>query len=236
MKSAYSRRYRRSTAPTREAAIAKKDNQQEQPFFSPASPQSFFKPNAVIQRKCEKCETGDRNVNRMTDKEEKPIQRMEEKKDEKPVMKMEENKEEKPIMKMDEKKEEEKPIQKMEEEKPLDKKEAGPGNKVADQTRSYVHSLDGKGDALPGDIQQFFKQRMGYDFSQVRIHIDDAAVQSAKELNAKAYAVGNHIVFNQGQYNPGTDEGKKLIAHELAHVAQQNRQSPIVNKKNIMNA
>jgi len=245
MKSAYSRRYRRSAAPTREAAIAKKDNQQEQPFFSPASSQSFFKPNAAIQRKCEKCEDGDKNVNRMTDKEEKPIQKMEEKKEEKPVMKMEEKKEEeKPIQKMEEKREEEKPIQKMEkkeeeklvmkmeekkEEKPiqkmeeekLDKKETGQSGQVADQTSLYVSSLSGKGNALAGETQQFFKQRMGYDFNHVRIHTDTAAAQSAKDLNAKAYAVDNNIVFNKGQYNPGSAEGKKLLAHELTHVAQQ---------------
>jgi len=82
MKSTYSRRYRRRSPASREAAVAKKDNQQEQPFFSPASPQSFFKPNAVIQRKCDKCEAEDKNVKRLGDKkeEEKPVQKMDEKK------------------------------------------------------------------------------------------------------------------------------------------------------------
>ncbi len=254
MKSVYSRRYRSNAAPSKETAIAKKDNQQEQPFFSPASPQSFFKPSAAIQRKCEKCEADDKNVKRMTEKEEeKPIQKMDEKKEEKPVMKMDEKKEEKPIQKMDEKKEEEKPIQKMdekkeekpiqkmeekkeeerpiqkmEEEKKLDKKETDQSSQVADQTNAYVYSLSGKGNTLPGETQQFFKQRMGYDFSHVKIHTDTTAIQSAKDLNAKAYAVDNNIVFNKGQYDPGSAEGKKLLAHELTHVAQQKGNGPEV--------
>lgn len=233
MKPTYSRRYRRNVSPAREAVLAKKDNQQEQPFFSPASSQSFFKPNAAIQRKCEKCEAEDKNVKRMTEKEEeKPIQKMEEKKEEeKPIQKMEEKKEEeKPIQKMEEKKEEERPIQKMEEEKKLDKKENGRSGQVADQTNSYVYSLSGKGNTLPGETQQFFKQRMGYDFSHVRIHTDANAAKSAKDLNAKAYATDNHIVFNNGQYNPGSAEGKKLLAHELTHVAQQQGNGPEVLK------
>ena len=244
MKSVYSRRYRRSTAPSKETAIAKKDNQQEQPFFSPASPQSFFKPNAAIQRKCEKCEADDKNVKRMTEKEEEkpiqkmdekkeeetPIQKMEEKEEEKPVMKMDEKKEEKPIQKMEEKKEEERPIQKMEEEKKLDKKETGQSSRIADQTNAYVYSLSGKGNTLPVETQQFFKQRMGYDFGHVKIHTDTTAIQSAKDLNAKAYAVDNNIVFNKGQYDPGSAEGKKLLAHELTHVAQQKGNGPEVLK------
>src|SRR5690606_8262112 len=55
----------------------------------------------------------------------------------------------------------------------------------------------------------------------VRIHTDSRAVQSAKQINALAYTSGNHIVFNAGQYQPGSDSGKRLLAHELTHVVQQ---------------
>jgi Domain of unknown function (DUF4157) len=58
----------------------------------------------------------------------------------------------------------------------------------------------------------------GHDFSRVRIHADDRAVKSARSINALAYTVGRNIVFDQGQYQPNTRAGAKLIAHELAHV------------------
>jgi hypothetical protein len=59
-----------------------------------------------------------------------------------------------------------------------------------------------------------------YDFSNVRVHSDSKAAQSALQLNARAYTVGNDIVFSEGQYRTGTSAGRELIAHELAHVAQ----------------
>ncbi len=60
----------------------------------------------------------------------------------------------------------------------------------------------------------------GYDFSGVRIHTDSKAAESARALNARAYSVGNDIVFGEGQYQTTTSSGRELIAHELAHVAQ----------------
>jgi hypothetical protein len=59
-----------------------------------------------------------------------------------------------------------------------------------------------------------------YDFSNVRVHTDSSAAKSARALNARAYTVGNNIVFADGQYSAGTSVGRELIAHELAHVAQ----------------
>jgi hypothetical protein len=58
----------------------------------------------------------------------------------------------------------------------------------------------------------------GHDFSRVRIHTDDRAAESARAINAFAYTIGRSIVFDQGQYQPNTRAGAKLIAHELAHV------------------
>jgi hypothetical protein len=63
--------------------------------------------------------------------------------------------------------------------------------------------------------------RFGYDFSQVRTHTDAKAAQSARAVNALAYTVGQEMVFASGQYEPQTVEGKRLIAHELAHTIQQ---------------
>ncbi|PSR52325.1 hypothetical protein AHMF7605_01705 [Adhaeribacter arboris] len=236
MKLAYARRYRRPVSRSRETA--KKDNQQEPAFFAAPSPQSFFKPNAALQRKCDHCAAEDKKVRRQTDvKEEKKLQKMSDKKEEekklqkmtdkkeeeKKIQKVEEKKEEKKLQKQDEKKEEKTLAKKNEapEEKKLDKKESNTSTTALAQTSNYVASLGSKGSALPAETQQFFAQRMGYDFSQVRIHTNTEAEQSAKDMNAKAYAVDNHVVFNQGQYNPNSQAGKKLLAHELTHVVQQ---------------
>ena len=118
-----------------------------------------------------------------------------------------------------------------EEDKKLSKKEtATHANNKATNVSTYIHSLDGKGQALPEEAQHFFGKRMGYDFSHVRIHTGTEAEQSAKEVNAKAYAVENHIVFNKGQYDPSSEEGKRLLAHELAHVMQNSGEVAIERK------
>ncbi len=73
---------------------------------------------------------------------------------------------------------------------------------------------------LSDETNTFFKSRIGHDFSHVKIHTGKDAEESANDLNARAYTVGNHIVFNRNEYNPHSYEGKKLLAHELAHVMQ----------------
>ena len=65
------------------------------------------------------------------------------------------------------------------------------------------------------------ESRFGYDFSSVRIHTGEMRCQSANSVNALAYAVGNDIVFGEGQYQPNSLQGSRLLAHELTHVMQQ---------------
>jgi hypothetical protein len=65
------------------------------------------------------------------------------------------------------------------------------------------------------------KTDRGFDFSNVRIHADARAAESARSVAALAYTVGRDIVFGEGQYRPHTMQGQRLLAHELAHVAQQ---------------
>ena len=67
----------------------------------------------------------------------------------------------------------------------------------------------------------FMERRMGYDFSDVRIHTDGAAADSASGLGARAYTVGNDIVFGAGEFQPGAERYRRLLAHELTHVVQQ---------------
>ncbi len=92
---------------------------------------------------------------------------------------------------------------------------------VGEVLRSPGHPLD-------GDTRAFMEPRFGHDFSRVRVHSDPAAGQSARDVNANAYTVGHHVVFDSGRFAPGTHDGRRLIAHELTHVVQQSgREFPI---------
>jgi Domain of unknown function (DUF4157) len=82
-------------------------------------------------------------------------------------------------------------------------------------------ALNSSGQALDPASRSLFEPRFGRDFSDVRVHAGAQAAASARALNARAYNAGNDIVFDAGQYRPDTSAGKRLLAHELAHVAQQ---------------
>ena len=83
---------------------------------------------------------------------------------------------------------------------------------------------NGEGQPLDTTTRAFVEPRFGHDFSQVRIHADKQAGESAQTLNALAYTVGQNVVFAPGQYQPATNTGQRLLAHELAHVLQQTGQ------------
>ncbi|MCL4870826.1 MAG: DUF4157 domain-containing protein [Anaerolineae bacterium] len=81
--------------------------------------------------------------------------------------------------------------------------------------------LTGQGQPLPASDQAYFESRFGRDFSQVRLHTDDAAANESLNLNARAFTVGSDIAFAPGQYQPRSSQGRHLLAHELSHVSQQ---------------
>jgi len=86
-----------------------------------------------------------------------------------------------------------------------------------------VHqTLGTSGQSLDSAVRDFMESRFGYDFGRVRIHADAPAHESARAVQAHAYTVGEHVVFDTGRYSPNTVEGRKLLAHELTHVVQQN--------------
>lgn len=87
-----------------------------------------------------------------------------------------------------------------------------------------VHQvLQSPGQPLDPAARSVMEPRFGRDFSGVRVHADAAASHSSRELGAAAYTVGNHIAFQVDRYNPSSAEGRHLLAHELAHVAQHQR-------------
>jgi Domain of unknown function (DUF4157) len=84
----------------------------------------------------------------------------------------------------------------------------------------------GGGSPLDSPTRSYMEERMGQDFSDVRVHTGGAASESARSVNAQAYTVGNDIVFQSDKYAPESDPGKRMLAHELTHVVQQ-RSGPV---------
>jgi hypothetical protein len=84
-----------------------------------------------------------------------------------------------------------------------------------------VQTALGSGRSLSEQEQHYFKSRLGLDFNSVRIHTGPAADNAARSLNARAFTLGNQVVFANGEYQPQSNSGKHLLAHELTHVVQQ---------------
>jgi len=82
--------------------------------------------------------------------------------------------------------------------------------------------LQSSGEPLEGAARALMEERFGHDFGDVRIHRDARAAESARAVHAEAYTVGRDIVFNSAGFAPHTEMGRRLLAHELTHVVQQN--------------
>jgi len=91
--------------------------------------------------------------------------------------------------------------------------------------------LSGSGRPLDTPVRKDMESRFGHDFSQVRVYTGGVAGQSAREVNAQAYTVGQDIVFGTGKYTPATSDGRVLLAHELAHVVQQGSSGQLIQRK-----
>jgi Domain of unknown function (DUF4157) len=107
------------------------------------------------------------------------------------------------------------------------KKRLGSEHRVSDGTEPLqappiVHEvLSSAGKPLDEATRRFMEPRFGHDFSRVRVHTDSRAAESARAVNALAYTVGHNVVFDTGNYAPGTMLGDALLAHELTHTVQQ---------------
>ena len=123
-------------------------------------------------------------------------------------------------------------LQKKEEAK-LQKAEAAPGGEhvqraagtgvpaVEDNVQSTIHRKMTGGQPLGNDVRGFMEPRFGADFGKVRVHHDGESAGLNNRLGAKAFTYQNHIFFSRGQYQPGSSDGKQLLAHELTHTIQQ---------------
>jgi hypothetical protein len=98
---------------------------------------------------------------------------------------------------------------------------AGPGGPAAEGAVQAASAVASGGAPLAADVRSYFEPRFGRDLSGVRVHADGSAAQAAHQINARAYTLGHDIAFASGEYAPASQEGRRLIAHELAHVMQQ---------------
>jgi len=110
-------------------------------------------------------------------------------------------------------------------------REAAADQDVRPRAPSLVRQvIDSPGRPLDAATRSRMEPRFGYDFSQVRIHSDNRASESARAVNANAYTAGHHVAFGEGKYAPGTSGGQRLLAHELTHVVQQ-ASGPVAGKE-----
>lgn len=95
-----------------------------------------------------------------------------------------------------------------------------------------VHeTLRDPGLPLDAETRSLFEPQFGHDFSNVRVHTNAKAADSARAQDARAYTVGWDVVFGSGQYAPKSRSGKQLLAHELTHVMQQQGTRPILRRQ-----
>ena len=103
----------------------------------------------------------------------------------------------------------------------IQRKESSAGTVASDSASNQINASKGSGNKMDSSTQSFMQSRFGTDFNDVKIHTGVEAIQMNRELSAKAFTVGNDIYFNEGQYNPNSNDGKHLLAHELTHTVQQ---------------
>jgi hypothetical protein len=104
---------------------------------------------------------------------------------------------------------------------PTLQRKSKPGSSIPAASSPLEGALRSGGHPLDPPVRASMEESLGADFSAVRVHTSRAAAESAQSIQALAYTAGSNVVFGAGQYAPETDKGRKLLAHELAHVVQQ---------------
>jgi hypothetical protein len=108
-----------------------------------------------------------------------------------------------------------------------DQKDIGGGGfGLTPQDEAQFQAMRGHGQPLAAAERAFMEPRFGHSFSQVRVHNDAKANELAWGVGARAFTVGQDVVFREGEYSPGSADGRRLLAHELTHVLQQSPSGP----------
>lgn len=117
----------------------------------------------------------------------------------------------------------------------LAQRSGGGPTEIEEETAVSINNQRGSGQNLDEGMSAKAGQTLGQDFSNVTIHTDSQSDQLSQQLGAKAFTTGSDIFFSEGAYSPGSDEGQRLIAHELTHVVQQGASPPSVQGKMSVN-
>jgi hypothetical protein len=110
-------------------------------------------------------------------------------------------------------------------ERPQAKRADSTGFEAAGSLQPVHAGLSTSGQPLDRDSRAFFEPRLGTDLQAVRVHTGREADAAARSLHARAFTLGSNVVFGQGQYQPRSESGRRLLGHELAHVVQQSGES-----------
>jgi hypothetical protein len=103
----------------------------------------------------------------------------------------------------------------------IDRNEQG-GTVTKGQVETEIDRARGGGATLDSGVRAQMESSFGADFSGVRVHDNSRADSLNRSLSAVAFTTGTDIFFRQGKYQPGSSDGRRLLAHELTHVVQQN--------------
>lgn len=175
----------------------------------------------MINRKCTDCEKEEKVSRKAREEEKEEVARRKEKEDE---LKRKEKKEEEKEGVVQRKAEVPVKEEKLEEEKQqIQRKGAAmaAGGYASSKMSASIQRTRGGGSPLPRSVSSEMGGKIGADFSGVRVHTGTYAKDFNQGLGARAFTVGRDIYFNSGEYNPHSNTGKTLLAHELTHTVQQ---------------
>ena len=196
------------------------------------------------QTKLQRAEEEEAQTKLQRMEEEEPqakLQRMEEEEPQAKLQRMEEEEPQAKLQRMEEEEPQAK-LQRMEEEEPqaklqrAEKEEEVQGKKATQPSvkptmEAALKNKKGSGSKMDSKTATAMESGFGADFSGVNIHTDSKAQEMSQEIGAQAFTHGNDVYFNQGKYNPESQQGKHLLAHELTHTIQQGKSKAAINKK-----
>jgi hypothetical protein len=163
------------------------------------------------------------------DEAEEPVQRMVD--DEEPVQRMADDEEPVQRSATEEDDTAQRAVADEAEEETAQRDATGPTGAAGASVEAGVSAARGGGAPLPAETRDRMEASFGRDFSGVRVHDDSRAAGLSEDINARAFTTGSDIFFAEGAYAPGTSTGDRLLAHELAHVAQQTGPGQVQGKR-----
>lgn len=125
------------------------------------------------------------------------------------------------VMRMPEPTIQRQPLEEEDEEIVHPKAASGSTAVASPAAQARLKAMQSGGQPLSRSLRTFFEPHLGYDLAPVRLHTDAQAAEIANDLNARAFTLGRNVVFGAGQFAPETEDGRRLLAHELTHVSQQ---------------